>query len=130
MTLNAGAPGRATPKVVGRCAGPTRAPTFAWLGTGPHAAGCDAGSLNWKDLSPSGFDGVLTHFSACDADSGWNGDGTPASPYRLVFRGADDDQVVFKNDLFNTAVRGFSRNRPLPSANRPCRSPSQALHGV
>jgi hypothetical protein len=43
----------------------------------------------WQDLTTNNFDGFLYNFNF-NAASGWQGNGTLASPYRLVFDGNDD----------------------------------------
>jgi hypothetical protein len=48
-------------------------------------AGCSVTS--WHDRSASRLDGTLTQFSGCQTN-GWQGDGTSARPYALVFDGA------------------------------------------
>jgi hypothetical protein len=49
--------------------------------------GCPASALVWSDLSPNQIDGALTGFipNTCTSQAiGWQGTGTPASPFHLL----------------------------------------------
>jgi hypothetical protein len=66
-------------------------------GTGFPGAGC--AYTNWVDLSDNAFTGTLTNFASCDAESGWNGDGSTSDPYTLDFNStAPDDYVSFADN--------------------------------
>ena len=47
----------------------------------------------WVDLSGNGHDGSLFNFAG-DANSGWQGTGSPSDPYRLEFDGTPDQRVT------------------------------------
>lgn|GEM_PF-3399071 len=61
---------------------------YALRGEGPQSQGCS--NAFWTDLSGNLNGGNLVNFSACDASSGWQGDGSTGNPYRLVLDGVDD----------------------------------------
>jgi hypothetical protein len=61
---------------------------LANAGAGPHPIP-GAGSP-WADLTVNGYDGTLLGFDGIGGD-GWNGLGTPASPYRLTW---DDPGII------------------------------------
>ncbi|MCB9255203.1 MAG: LamG domain-containing protein [Bdellovibrionaceae bacterium] len=62
------------------------------------ATGC--ATLSWTDLIGA-LTGTLTGFSGCGATSGWNGDGSSTSPYRLVLDGTDDYVSLGTNTIGN-----------------------------
>jgi hypothetical protein len=63
---------------------------FANQAAGPYPDNSCTGQLEWYDLTANANDGTLTNFSSCGDSSGWNGDGSPGDPYRIVFDGTDD----------------------------------------
>lgn len=59
-------------------------------GSGPYTT--NAGGT-WSDRAVPATDGVLAGFDGTNA-SGWQGEGTPDSPYRLHFDGVDDHVII------------------------------------
>ncbi len=62
-----------------------------------HASGCANSTLSWWDFSGLWNHGTLTGFSGCTTTDGWQGTGTVASPYRLIFNGTSDRLAVNSN---------------------------------
>jgi hypothetical protein len=71
----------------------------AAVGNGTSFPGSGCSYTNWVDLSNKNAAGTFMNFASCDSESGWNGTGTGADPYRLDFNAtAPDDYVSFPDD--------------------------------
>ncbi len=64
-------------------------------GVRPHPEGCATSAVTWRDIAMASTTGArqepgyLRNFEGCTT-TGWKGDGTPGSPYRLSFDGVND----------------------------------------
>ncbi len=69
---------------------------------GTNFPGTGCGLTSWFDLSPTANNGSLQNFYSCGSNSGWNGDGTPADPYRLSFNRNNSNKVFLSyNNAYN-----------------------------
>lgn len=88
-------------------------------GSGPYSIP-GAGSP-WKDLEGASSDATLSGLSGAPG-SGWQGNGTMGSPYRLEFDGVDDIAVILAGSVIELMSAGAHASevwfRPGPTEDR------------